>query len=894
MEKIEKEMEKLSTSTNSNVAMINNSVSNQPSMNSVNIKKKGLDLSMLYRGSQSLVSNFYNFSFDVTQEIYLYSIMTEHKIQKNYTAHYGLIKRLNKNKFAREYLKKYFDTFFITGNSLFAENKQGIDNSKVVFKVVWVKNELKIFEATDTPEKDTDEVYTVTIERKFKLADCSKEGTTRHEREHVKQFMNIVLQKMLEQLGYIRTEPGVKAVYYKKGLKNQETIQLSDSVYFVFGYKLNTNFYENNQILIKTVQKFRMIRNQSYFDYYAYLANDFKNEGDLNSYFSNFMKNRIGLTKHTERRVKATSIKFGVDLSQYMIKIKVRGQDDKLKSMAEYYLEKYNYKIQNTVQPLVEQEEIKKGFGGKKITQVTHYPLEILYILGKLDDDKFDIAKAAIIEPTAKFEKTHFLMKELKALCDEQAKLKMNKQQNEIPKSLVKNTQLNFTLKTIKSNILTNPEIEFGNKKYSKPDEVTGVFDMKQNEPLENKTLSNWIIFTYDVFDDELAGIGDLFRNAKTALGIDFNEPLLYKIDPGFERTQMEEFFKYYFNSMIDEYKKNNKIKELPEVAMLLISKKKEFIYQNFKNALNSLDITIRSQVVKKESIMKKGLTVAGNILLQIWAKRDFPLWKSKDLKKLTKTAMICGYSITSSTKTKGSITSLCATVTPDSVHFANFCMFHENTNKLSTKIGDLLEKAVEIYMKLNEKKPDFIILYREGTNEKQREKVVKFEIQDCIKRKELLKTIPLTLIFVNKQCDLRFFKEDYGNDIFRNKNNDMTNLETTSISLTDKRLYTNARPGTVIDAGVTLCGANEYYIISSYSQRGTCNPTHYYVELDEAEIDKNALFKITYDLTYLYFNNQKCIRLPVPLHNASRMGQMASKNLTNSFSGKFNYNFGY
>ena len=99
----------------------------------------------------------------------------------------------------------------------------------------------------------------------------------------------------------------------------------------IFGYKLNTNFYENNQILIKTVQKFRMIRNQSYFDYYAYLANDFKSEGDLNSYFSNFMKNRIGLTKHTERRVKVTGIKFGVDLSQYMIKIKVKDKTISLK-----------------------------------------------------------------------------------------------------------------------------------------------------------------------------------------------------------------------------------------------------------------------------------------------------------------------------------------------------------------------------------------------------------------------------------------------------------------------------------------------------------------------------------------------------------------------------------
>ena len=44
-----------------------------------------------------------------------------------------------------------------------------------------------------------------------------------------------------------------------------------------------------------------------------------------------------------------------------MIKIKDKGKEDKMKSMAEYYLEKYSYKLLNKIQPLVEQEEIKKG-----------------------------------------------------------------------------------------------------------------------------------------------------------------------------------------------------------------------------------------------------------------------------------------------------------------------------------------------------------------------------------------------------------------------------------------------------------------------------------------------------------------------------------------------------
>jgi len=168
--------------------------------------------------------------------------------------------------------------------------------------------------------------------------------------------------------------------------------------------------------------------------------------------------------------------------------------------------------------------------------------------------------------------------------------------------------------------------------------------------------------------------------------------------------------------------------------------------------------------------------------------------------------------------------------------------------------------------------------------------------------------------VFVNKQCDIRFFRDErekdnltYENEKqsvngnansksikYKNKKDNETCLEESQISLGENYIYTNAKPGSVIESGVTLNGSTEFYIISSYSQRGTCNPTHYYVELNEGEFDKTILYKITYDLTYLYFNNQKCIRMPVILHNASRMGQMASKHLKDSFYGKPNYNFGY
>ena len=854
---------------------------------------------VVYSDSQKLVSNFYTFNFDSSQQIYLYSISTDHSIQGNAKTHYGLIKRLGKNRDAKELFKKFFSEWYVTGNSLFGISlKDQVE--KFEFSVVWKKNIIIIYYEVPVPEDEV-EYYKVVVTKKFKLADFNSSDITKNERENVKQFMNIVLQRMLEKLGYIRSEPGVKAVYYKKDFKNQELIQLDDKVAFVYGYKLNTNFYENNQILIKTVQKFRLIRLKTYLDYYMELAEKFKYKGsseqNLEDYFSTFMKNRIGLAKHTERRVRVTGINFRVNLQTFTFKLKQRGsKEEKTISMFDYYKDKYNCNLTHIIQPLVEQEETRKGFNGKKIVSKIYFPLELLYILGKLDEDRFDIARAAVMRPNDKFGKTHNLMKELKTLVDEQNNLRQLPKENFIrPRGLVKNTNLNFCLKTINSNILKMPELEVGKEKIINPLIDNGNFDLKNCEPLENFELKTWIIFVYSLYEDQVNDVGRLLSQAKQALGINFKDPIIKIVDSRLRGMDLEAFFIDYFIEVKKFYTDNNDIKSMPEVAMLLIPKKCEGIYANFKNALNNnkLELTIRSQVVKYESL-KKGLTVAGNILLQIWAKRDMPLWKSKKLKNFTKDTMIAGYCTGPSTKTNRSITSLCASITKDTLHFANYCKFHQPTNKLSPVISDLLLLAVNAYKKLNDKFPKKIILYRESTNEKQRDKIVQLEIEGQIMANETLKNIAITLIFVNKNCDLRFFKDDKVFSQNYSENN-QTALETTSLSIKDsKNIYTNARPGTIIDTGITLNGTNEFYIISSYSPQGTSNPTHYIVHLDQGKIPKDNLYSITFDMTFLYYNVQKCIRLPAPLHNASRMLQHAAKFLTESYMGKISYNFGY
>lgn len=856
-----------------------------------------------YAFRQRLVSNFYTFNFDQTQNIYLYSITTFHNTTENLSAHYGLIKKISKDRESKIFLRSYFPDIYITGNSLFAQDTKNIN--KLEFKVAYAKNKIHfIHSPEEESQMETGEIYTITITKKYKIADTSDKSQpiSYNEKQHVNRFMNIILQNTLEKLNYIRSEPGSRAVYYKKGLTTQDTIQISDNVFFVYGFKVNTNIYQNKEILVKTIQKFRMIRSDTYLDYYLYVYQKMNNEENLIKYFDTFMKNRQGLARHTERRVKVTSVRYNVDISEFTFKMKIKGEE-KMISMAQYYLDKYNYKIQHRVQPLAEQVEIKRGFMGKQIKQTTHFPLELLYIIGKIQEDKFDVAKSSIIPPHIKFQKTNDLMREFKQLFDEQVKLKdiasntTGRRENKV----IGNTNVNFSLKTLTSGVINPPVIEIGEKIEIVPRPDTGVFDLKNNKPYENKKLESWIVFSYDVPEYEVNNIGNLFNQAKIALGLDFNPPEMQTVDSRlYDKSVIEEYFHNYFVDLYSFCQKQGT--KFPEICMLIIPSKKEYIYTNFKNALNALNlpVTIRSQVVKKEKIMKKGLTVAGNILLQMWAKRGLPLWRAKDIKKYGKGTLIAGYCVTTSSKVKDkSITALCATVSKDCVCFANYCMFHENTNKFSNVIGELLGNAVDHYLLINGSKPKRILLYREAVNDKQKDKVINLEYNLNIKVHPKLQGIKLTFIMVNKNCDLRFFKdntqqENYDTSILKNINE--TNLETTTININSQNpdILMNAQPGSVIESGVTLDGLSEFYIVSSFSLKGTCNPTHYSIILDDEGINRHALYKLTYDLTYLYFNNQKCIRMPVVLHNANRMCSMAAKHLNHSYVGKPTYNFGY
>ena len=64
-----------------------------------------------------------------------------------------------------------------------------------------------------------------------------------------------------------------------------------------------------------------------------------------------------------------------------------------------------------------------------------------------------------------------------------------------------------------------------------------------------------------------------------------------------------------------------------------------------------------------------------------------------------------------------------------------------------------------------------------------------------------------------------------------------------------------NPPPGSVLDHTVTKRNWYDFYLVSQHVGQGTVSPTHYVVIYDSLKLPVDAVQRISYKLTHMYFN---------------------------------------
>lgn len=170
---------------------------------------------------------------------------------------------------------------------------------------------------------------------------------------------------------------------------------------------------------------------------------------------------------------------------------------------------------------------------------------------------------------------------------------------------------------------------------------------------------------------------------------------------------------------------------------------------------------------------------------------------------------------------------------------------------------GSLIISALKKYEYIRGKLPEYIFIYRSGSSEKEKELIMREEVEKLI---EILESYrpgyapKLCFIVVIKKTEMKFFEGD-----------------------------NNPSPGMVVDTACVNPFIYEFYLQPQYVNQGTASPTNFHIIYDRTNIPCEILQELSYQLCYYYFNWNGPIRIPAPLKYAEVCNKFITTNLTSS-----------
>merc|ERR1712110_1015971 len=72
-----------------------------------------------------------------------------------------------------------------------------------------------------------------------------------------------------------------------------------------------------------------------------------------------------------------------------------------------------------------------------------------------------------------------------------------------------------------------------------------------------------------------------------------------------------------------------------------------------------------------------------------------------------------------------------------------------------------------------------------------------------------------------------------------------------------------NPPPGSIVDHTVTKRDWYDFFLVSQHVGQGTVSPTHYIVIHDSLDLPGDAVQRLSYKLTHMYYNWPGTVRVP-------------------------------
>jgi len=433
------------------------------------------------------------------------------------------------------------------------------------------------------------------------------------------------------------------------------------------------------------------------------------------------------------------------------------------------------------------------------------------------------------------------------------------------------------TMSKLTGRILDPPSIEY--KDNGKDKNVVNInksnpgkwFQGDKNKYLEGSKVDNWAVLDMALLSDtQYKEVVQGFSSVGKENGIKFQTDKVVRSSASMR--DMDEAMATIEDSLVrirHSFESNGKTLDL---VLIVFSFKAGGLYDKIKH-LGDMKLGITTQCCLKNNLFKGGSLnkqVIANVCMKINSKLgglNHVLAKSCRPRLLRRPVMIMGADVSHPAPEyrglKPSIAAVVASVEPKAVNFEVQVRIQdmgiESNEEVIKDMKNVTKRLLQkFYEKNNGRKPEKIVMFRDGCSEGQFLTVLAKELlamREACKELEEGYEPPITYLVVQKRHHTRFFPTDSNK--YRNG---------------------NALAGTVVDQGINHPTEGDFYLVSHEGIQGTSRPCHYQVLWDDSNFTADDLEVLAYYLCHLYSRCTRSVSYPTPTYYAHLVADRARK----------------
>jgi hypothetical protein len=806
--------------------------------------KKSLPKSVNIKHIIKLASNCISLKEDNNIKFFCYSVKVDGYMRDDLT-HY-ILKELKVNLKLKERFKPEFDYYEISGMGLYTlSTKKPADS--ITLHVVFKGGQAHIVEEKFYSDNLGDNNWYLHL-FKVTFTYIPHEGAKYLELRE--RCLNIYFKRALRDHGYSRSNTNV----YIKMLPNQnkkfipeEIHKVREGVFFFKGYKI-TSFINNRDVpILRLYTRFRLIHTMTFWDVWN---NECKRNTNT---FNDFCAKTRGIKVYGNEEIKILKVIYAKP-SEIVLR-----NNSQAVTLLQYLSDFIGLNMSDDYAPIL----VKKNMNTKKMMKnklAANIPIEFFYH-SKLVFVAGTIPGSPVVAPKKVIPLNKLYNSTLNIINDLKHSLGMDNQYN---------ITSNFLPMTVNGYILDPPVLEFGNK------QVIAAEGIIYKERLMTLELPNdfqyIIVYNIDVSHVDVHKFKEKLSNEyKCITGDKLSDPLseivlgfsIYNFD---ENTAYKQLIDKIITPLknIDKYekeaKRNSKI-----VILFIFPYKHEKFYNLIKRVFNSEKMEKQSQIISlKKCYNNNNNNVLTNIIYQMLAKFGISPWRFKPIDlDIQKRTLLITYSV------GYGLVSLSYSLNSDFTK--NYFIqeeFKPNSSNVCTIIDKLFKLALyEFAFRINVSRPiDNIIVYRNGLSASNLDMFNCYEMESMkcqlknIKKKDnerlkIYENANICCIMVNSHHENLLFLEMPKEGLER----DFNKYDINSIPF-----------GLVINDTIVLKNKNEFYL-ASQSSNNKSSPTRYWIVYDETNLNQDFIINLTFSMTFLYYNVNKSIGVPAPLHLCHR-----------------------